>query len=165
MCSIFSILDIKSDASELRQVALEMSKLLRHRGPDWSGIYADDKAILAHERLAIVDVDHGAAGAQDAKHRYRILQQVGHHDCYPITLVQTAVILKECCEVAALLVKLTIGECLAHVGDCRQVLVGCEALLQQILEGRILVDVHLRWYALGVILQPDLFHVHGLLSS
>ena len=60
MCSIFSILDIKSDASELRQVALEMSKLLRHRGPDWSGIYADDKAILAHERLAIVDVDHGA---------------------------------------------------------------------------------------------------------
>ncbi|MCL1143149.1 asparagine synthase B [Shewanella gaetbuli] len=60
MCSIFSILDIKSDASELRQVALEMSKLLRHRGPDWSGIYADDRAILAHERLAIVDVDHGA---------------------------------------------------------------------------------------------------------
>ena len=60
MCSIFSILDIKSDASELRQVALEMSKLLRHRGPDWSGIYADEKAILAHERLAIVDVDHGA---------------------------------------------------------------------------------------------------------
>ncbi|MGX9462599.1 asparagine synthase B [Shewanella sp. A14] len=60
MCSIFSILDIKTDASQLRQVALEMSKLLRHRGPDWSGIYADDKAILAHERLAIVDVDHGA---------------------------------------------------------------------------------------------------------
>ena len=60
MCSIFSILDIKTDASKLRQVALEMSKLLRHRGPDWSGIYADDKAILAHERLSIVDVDHGA---------------------------------------------------------------------------------------------------------
>ncbi|GGP39552.1 asparagine synthase B [Shewanella saliphila] len=60
MCSIFSILDIKTDASQLRQVALEMSKLLRHRGPDWSGIYADDKSILAHERLAIVDVDHGA---------------------------------------------------------------------------------------------------------
>ncbi|MCT8986863.1 asparagine synthase B [Shewanella phaeophyticola] len=60
MCSIFSILDIKTDASQLRQVALEMSKLLRHRESDWSGIYADDKAILAHERLAIVDVDHGA---------------------------------------------------------------------------------------------------------
>ena len=60
MCSIFSILDIQSDPSQLRKVALEMSKLLRHRGPDWSGIYADDKAILAHERLAIVDVEHGA---------------------------------------------------------------------------------------------------------
>ncbi|MBB1477607.1 asparagine synthase B [Shewanella sp. SG41-3] len=60
MCSIFSILDIKTDASQLRQVALEMSKLLRHRGPDWSGVYADDQAILAHERLSIVDVDHGA---------------------------------------------------------------------------------------------------------
>jgi asparagine synthase (glutamine-hydrolysing) len=60
MCSIFSILDIKTDASQLRHVALEMSKLLRHRGPDWSGIYADEHAILAHERLSIVDVDHGA---------------------------------------------------------------------------------------------------------
>ncbi|MCU7375940.1 hypothetical protein PEC18_35380 [Paucibacter sp. O1-1] len=61
MCSIFSTLDIKTDASQLRQVALEMSKLLRQQViGDWSGIYADDKAILAHERLAIVDVDHGA---------------------------------------------------------------------------------------------------------
>lgn len=60
MCSIFAILDIKSDAAPLRQVALEMSKLLRHRGPDWSGIYSSDSAILAHERLAIVDIDNGA---------------------------------------------------------------------------------------------------------
>ncbi|QSX31415.1 asparagine synthase B [Shewanella cyperi] len=60
MCSIFSILDIQGDAKALRQTALEMSKLLRHRGPDWSGIYADDQAILAHERLAIVDIEHGA---------------------------------------------------------------------------------------------------------
>ena len=60
MCSIFSILDLKSDPAVLRELALEMSKLLRHRGPDWSGIYADDKAILAHERLAIVDIDNGA---------------------------------------------------------------------------------------------------------
>jgi asparagine synthase (glutamine-hydrolysing) len=60
MCSIFAILDIQSDPKGLRQVALEMSKLMRHRGPDWSGIYADDRAILAHERLAIVDIDHGA---------------------------------------------------------------------------------------------------------
>ena len=60
MCSIFAILDIKSDATQLRQVALEMSKLMRHRGPDWSGIYSCDKAVLAHERLAIVDIDNGA---------------------------------------------------------------------------------------------------------
>ena len=60
MCSIFAILDIQSDAKAMRQVALEMSKLLRHRGPDWSGIYADDHAVLAHERLAIVDIEHGA---------------------------------------------------------------------------------------------------------
>ncbi|WP_394205695.1 asparagine synthase B [Shewanella waksmanii] len=60
MCSVFSILDIQSDATPLRQVALEMSKLLRHRGPDWSGIYSCERAILAHERLAIVDVANGA---------------------------------------------------------------------------------------------------------
>lgn len=60
MCSIFAILDIKSDSTPLRQVALEMSKLMRHRGPDWSGIYSSDRAILAHERLAIVDIEHGA---------------------------------------------------------------------------------------------------------
>ncbi|GAM69009.1 asparagine synthetase [Vibrio sp. JCM 19236] len=60
MCSIFGILDIKSDAAKLRPVALEMSKKLRHRGPDWSGIYSSEKAILAHERLAIVGLNSGA---------------------------------------------------------------------------------------------------------
>lgn len=60
MCSIFGILDIKSDAVALRKSALEMSKRLRHRGPDWSGVYSSDKAILVHERLAIVDPGNGA---------------------------------------------------------------------------------------------------------
>lgn len=60
MCSVFGVLDIKTDASVLRPIALEMSKKLRHRGPDWSGIYASDKAILAHERLAIVGLNSGA---------------------------------------------------------------------------------------------------------
>jgi len=60
MCSILGILDIKTDAEELRKQALKMSKLQRHRGPDWSGMYSDEKVILAHERLAIVDVEHGA---------------------------------------------------------------------------------------------------------
>ncbi|WP_335908741.1 asparagine synthase B [Shewanella indica] len=60
MCSIFAILDIQSDAAALRSTALEMSKLMRHRGPDWSGIHTTARAILAHERLAIVDIEHGA---------------------------------------------------------------------------------------------------------
>ena len=60
MCSILGILDIKSDVTELRKLALQLSKKQRHRGPDWSGIYVNDKVILAHERLAIVDIENGA---------------------------------------------------------------------------------------------------------
>ncbi len=60
MCAILGILGIRSDAAALRDRALELSRVQRHRGPDWSGIYADSQAILAHERLAIVDVIHGA---------------------------------------------------------------------------------------------------------
>lgn len=60
MCSIFCILDIQSDASALRGKAIEFSRLLRHRGPDWSGVYSNDNAILVHERLAIVDTENGA---------------------------------------------------------------------------------------------------------
>jgi len=60
MCSIFGILDIKTGAQALRPTALECSRLLRHRGPDWSGIYSCDNAILVHERLSIVDTEHGA---------------------------------------------------------------------------------------------------------
>lgn len=60
MCSILGILDLKTDSEKLRSQAIEMSKKLRHRGPDWSGVYASDKAILVHERLAIVGVDSGA---------------------------------------------------------------------------------------------------------
>lgn len=59
MCGILGVFDIKSNPAELRTQALDMSKKLRHRGPDWSGIYASDKAILAHERLAIVDPQSG----------------------------------------------------------------------------------------------------------
>lgn len=60
MCSIFAILNINGDLTTLRQVALRQSRLMRHRGPDWSGIHVCDGAILAHERLAIVDVNTGA---------------------------------------------------------------------------------------------------------
>lgn len=60
MCSILGILDCKTDPGALRQLALELSKRQRHRGPDWSGVFASERAILAHERLAIVDVENGA---------------------------------------------------------------------------------------------------------
>ena len=59
MCGIVCAFDVKESTEALRPQLLEMSKKVRHRGPDWSGIYADDKAILAHERLAIVDPASG----------------------------------------------------------------------------------------------------------
>ncbi|WP_190809503.1 asparagine synthase B [Flagellimonas sp. S3867] len=59
MCGIVCAFDIKESAEKLRPQLLEMSKKVRHRGPDWSGIYSDDKAIMAHERLAIVDPASG----------------------------------------------------------------------------------------------------------
>ena len=59
MCGIVCAFDLKEKAEVLRPQLLEMSKRIRHRGPDWSGIYSDEKAILAHERLAIVDPASG----------------------------------------------------------------------------------------------------------
>lgn len=59
MCGIVGTFNIKKPAESLRQQILKMSKTVRHRGPDWSGIYVSDKAILAHERLAIVDPKSG----------------------------------------------------------------------------------------------------------
>lgn len=60
MCSILGILDLRSDPAALRTQALDLSRRMRHRGPDWSGVYANERAILVHERLAIVGVDSGA---------------------------------------------------------------------------------------------------------
>ncbi|WP_339753768.1 asparagine synthase B [uncultured Winogradskyella sp.] len=59
MCGIVCAFDIKQKADDLRPQVLEMAKTIRHRGPDWSGIYSDDKVIMAHERLAIVDPASG----------------------------------------------------------------------------------------------------------
>lgn len=59
MCGIVSIFNIKDQTPELRQKALAMSKKIRHRGPDWSGIYCGKSTILCHERLSIVDPESG----------------------------------------------------------------------------------------------------------
>ena len=59
MCGIVGIFQIKEQTSQLRQQALSMSQKVRHRGPDWSGIWSGGSAILAHERLSIVDPESG----------------------------------------------------------------------------------------------------------
>ena len=59
MCGIAAIFNIKQQTPELRVKALSMAKKIRHRGPDWSGIYCGKTAILAHERLSIVDPQSG----------------------------------------------------------------------------------------------------------
>ena len=59
MCGIVCAFDLKQKSEILRPQVLEMSKKIRHRGPDWSGIYSDEKTVMAHERLAIVDPASG----------------------------------------------------------------------------------------------------------
>lgn len=59
MCGIVCAFDLKEDASLLKEQILDMSKKIRHRGPDWSGIYCGDNAILSHERLSIIDPTSG----------------------------------------------------------------------------------------------------------
>ncbi len=70
MCGILTILGLdpaRSDAPALRRQALTLARKIRHRGPDWSGIFSDDRAILVHERLSIVDLEHGAQPLLDAR--------------------------------------------------------------------------------------------------
>ena len=59
MCGIVSIFNIRQQTPAWRQKVLRMSQKLRHRGPDWSGVYCGGSAILAHERLSIVDPESG----------------------------------------------------------------------------------------------------------
>jgi asparagine synthase (glutamine-hydrolysing) len=66
MCGIIGLFEIKNQ-EKMRKVALKMATKIRHRGPDWSGIYCDDYCVLAHERLSIVDVKHGAQPLYDKK--------------------------------------------------------------------------------------------------
>jgi len=59
MCGILCAFELKQTSEAIRPQVLEMSKKLRHRGPDWSGIYNAPNAVLSHERLAIVDPTSG----------------------------------------------------------------------------------------------------------
>ena len=70
MCGIVCAFELKEAVETLRPQLLDMSKKLRHRGPDWSGIYSDSRAILAHERLAIVDPASGKQPLFCSQKRY-----------------------------------------------------------------------------------------------
>lgn len=59
MCGIAGIFNVKEQTKTLRDKALRMSQHIRHRGPDWSGIYCGGSAIMTHERLSIVDPESG----------------------------------------------------------------------------------------------------------
>lgn len=59
MCGIVAMFNLRKQTPELREKALRMSRKIRHRGPDWSGIWCGGSAILAHERLSIVDPESG----------------------------------------------------------------------------------------------------------
>ncbi len=59
MCGFVGLFDIKTAGEDQRTKVLTMSKQIRHRGPDWSGVYSGEKAILSHERLSIVDPQSG----------------------------------------------------------------------------------------------------------
>ncbi len=60
MCSILGILDIPSGSGSLRERAIHLSRIQRHRGPDWSGVFESARVVLAHERLSIVDLQTGS---------------------------------------------------------------------------------------------------------
>ena len=81
MCGIVSILNVKEQTLELRQKALRMSQKIRHRGPDWSGIYCGGSAILAHERLSIVDPESGGQPlySPDRKHVLAVNGEIYNH--------------------------------------------------------------------------------------
>jgi asparagine synthase (glutamine-hydrolysing) len=72
LCGFVAIFNFSEPLAAARARALEMAKSVRHRGPDWSGNYASERAVLAHERLSIVDVEHGAQPLLDVN-EHRVL--------------------------------------------------------------------------------------------
>lgn len=81
MCGIVGIFNIRDGVGALRAKALKMSAKIRHRGPDWSGVYAGESAILAHERLSIVDPESGRQPlfSPDAKQILAVNGEIYNH--------------------------------------------------------------------------------------
>ena len=81
MCGIAGIFNINEITPTVRNTALRMSGKLRHRGPDWSGIYTGKSAILTHERLSIVDPESGKQPlySPDRKHILAVNGEIYNH--------------------------------------------------------------------------------------
>ena len=81
MCGIVCAFNIKDNKELIRSNVLKMAQKVRHRGPDWSGIYSNDNAILAHERLAIVDPTSGKQPliSQDGKKIVAVNKEIYNH--------------------------------------------------------------------------------------
>ncbi len=82
MCGIVAIFNVKEASEKMRTQAINMAKKVRHRGPDWSGIYCGEKTILAHERLAIVDPQSGGQPlyTEDRKVVLAVNGEIYNHD-------------------------------------------------------------------------------------
>ncbi|MEM6797179.1 MAG: asparagine synthase B [Acidobacteriota bacterium] len=79
MCGIFAILDSRKARQDSRTLALQQARLLRHRGPDWSGLVADEGCVLVHERLAIVDPFSGEQPLRDGSRLLAVNGEIYNH--------------------------------------------------------------------------------------
>ena len=179
------LLDVAND--EVDQRALQAAEHFAHRRHDdmpdrgvgddllqrMGEVFDDDdgrRPAILHlvfqlaRRVQRVAIDHDATGAQRAKKRHRVLQQVGHHQRHPVTLFQTER-LQPAGKGPGLLVKFAVGHRTIHadVGDL--VGIGRTGLLEQGHQRRHVIDADVGRDALRVTLQPDFFHVSLLLRN
>ncbi len=117
MCSILAILGPIGSDSTLRERALELSKKQRHRGPDWSGIFSDNHAILAHERLSIVDLTHGSQPlvSPDGRFVLAVNGEIYNHRALRSTLTDYAFQTESDCEVIIPLFMKYGTDCVHHL--------------------------------------------------
>jgi asparagine synthase (glutamine-hydrolysing) len=110
MCGILCVLQTGERSAEnrraLRERVLQRAARLRHRGPDWSGVRASDDAVLAHERLAIVDP---ASGTQPLHNQDKSVWLAANGEIW-----NHAALYRDLVEPAALLTK-SDCECLIHL--------------------------------------------------
>ncbi|MFT6363229.1 MAG: asparagine synthase (glutamine-hydrolyzing), partial [Planctomycetota bacterium] len=86
MCSILAVLEVPTGTESggiaaVRARAIELSRRMRHRGPDWSGVFHDERNVLVHERLAIVGIESGAQPlrSKDGRHLLAVNGEIYNH--------------------------------------------------------------------------------------